>query len=502
MNIKEKIKQNKWNIIITLIYAIVTFIITVFFHEKWRDEAQAWLIAKDLDIIGIIKQMSFEGHPPLWHLILMPFAKLGFPYITESIISWGIMVITVWIFLIKSPFKKETKILILLTAPFIYLYPSIARNYCLIPLALALIAMYYPKRKEKMLGYCLSVLLLAYTHVLMLSMVGILYLFYFIDEIFYTKKTKADKKRLTIAIAISAIGLICLIFILMGSTTKNTEIPLNNDNTVFSINKVKLLTNSIFGQLFGVVSNSKGFEIYFYIWLILLVLFQARKNLENLVIAFVTISWQIFIYLFIYGASYQKTSILLLIAVFIAWINSYNEKSIEENKFFVNINKIVKLGCLVALVLNAMLGVTEINYDIKDNYSNAKDIAQYINKNIEKDSIFICINTSTASAVIPYTHGQKYWNPVSEEFFTYITWNKSSLTNLGLDEIIEKVQKNFNKSNKLYLIESDRLNNNQTESIKNFQQKNILSEKLYDTDDDCVVKGESYTIYKINLQEN
>ena len=73
---------------------------------------------------------------------------------------------------------------------------------------------------------------------------------------------------------------------------------------------------------------------------------------------------------------------------------------------------------------------------------------------------------------------------------------------MGLDEIIEKVQKNFNKSNKLYLIESDRLNNNQTESIKNFQQKNILSEKLYDTDDDCVVKGESYTIYKINLQEN
>ena len=115
MNIKEKIKQNKWNIIITLIYAIVTFIITVFFHEKWRDEAQAWLIAKDLDIIGIIKQMSFEGHPPLWHLILMPFAKLGFPYITESIISWGIMVITVWIFLNKSTFKKETKILILLT---------------------------------------------------------------------------------------------------------------------------------------------------------------------------------------------------------------------------------------------------------------------------------------------------------------------------------------------------------------------------------------------------
>ena len=52
-----------------------------------------------------------------------------------------------------------------------------------------------------------------------------------------------------------------------------------------------------------------------------------------------------------------------------------------------------------------MLGVTEINYDIKDNYSNAKDIAQYINKNIEKDSIFICINYTKASIGIQNTYG-------------------------------------------------------------------------------------------------
>lgn len=72
----EKIKENKIDIIIFLIYAIVTFVITIIFHEKWRDEAQAWLIARDLDFWGIIKQMTYEGHPPLWHFILAPFAKL------------------------------------------------------------------------------------------------------------------------------------------------------------------------------------------------------------------------------------------------------------------------------------------------------------------------------------------------------------------------------------------------------------------------------------------
>lgn len=111
--INDTIKKNKLNIFITIIYAVITFIITIIFHEKWRDEAQAWLLARDLNINDLINQMSYEGHPPLWHLILMPFAKLGFPYITESIISWAIMCITTWLILTKSPFKKVTQILIL-----------------------------------------------------------------------------------------------------------------------------------------------------------------------------------------------------------------------------------------------------------------------------------------------------------------------------------------------------------------------------------------------------
>ena len=84
--IKNYIKENKKDLIIILIYAIITFIVTIFFHEKWRDEAQAWLLARDLNPIELFKQMKYEGHPPLWHLILMPFAKLGFPYMTINII--------------------------------------------------------------------------------------------------------------------------------------------------------------------------------------------------------------------------------------------------------------------------------------------------------------------------------------------------------------------------------------------------------------------------------
>ena len=59
-----------------IVYLALTFIGAAR-HEIWYDEAQAWNIAKYNDISGIIGFMKYEGHPPLWHFVLYPFAKAG-----------------------------------------------------------------------------------------------------------------------------------------------------------------------------------------------------------------------------------------------------------------------------------------------------------------------------------------------------------------------------------------------------------------------------------------
>lgn len=74
-------------IIVFTIYACITFSL-LFFHESWRDEAQAWLLARDCSIPELVAAMKYEGHFLLWYFILMPFAKNGFPYITTNILSW------------------------------------------------------------------------------------------------------------------------------------------------------------------------------------------------------------------------------------------------------------------------------------------------------------------------------------------------------------------------------------------------------------------------------
>lgn len=482
MSIKEKIKKDKWNIIITIIYAIITFVVTVVFHEKWRDEAQAWLIARDIDIIGIIKQMSYEGHPPLWYLILAPFAKMGFPYITESIISWGIMVFTSWLLLKKSPFKKGIQILILLSEPFIYLYPTISRSYCLIPLAIILIAIYYPVRKEKQIQYASSILLLAYTHVIMLALVGMLYFFFFTEQIFFTKKSKQDIKKLIIAVSIGAIGLLCLVFMLMGSTDKNGFISIENFND-FNIIKAKVVINVVETQICGTIAGNAVFKVVFWIWCLILTLLGIKKSPKSLITAVVSIIWQMYIYLFIYISSEQRTNTIILIGFLIAWINIKENKKIN-NKILKNI---VFCGAIALLILNVILGAQKIIQDYKTVYSAAKVTADYIEENIENDAVFVCTDGPISSAIIPYIKNKKFWNPSAEEYFTYVTLNEKSNIKMSGEEIIKKAKERFKDREKVYILDCN----------KKIQDKSLIL--LYKSEKNSIRIEENYIIYEMNI---
>ena len=67
-------------IFVLLIYA-ATHLCMALVHEPFFDEAEAWQIARSATIRTLLLETThYEGHPPLWHLILMPLAKDGAPY--------------------------------------------------------------------------------------------------------------------------------------------------------------------------------------------------------------------------------------------------------------------------------------------------------------------------------------------------------------------------------------------------------------------------------------
>jgi len=111
------------------IFIILSIILTIG-HNPWRDEAQVWMMTRDLpDIPSLLSQMRYEGTPPLWHLIIYPFVKLGFPYITLSLIHFLINLSAIYPLIYKSPFNKIIKILLVFNYFLFIEFNIIARSY-------------------------------------------------------------------------------------------------------------------------------------------------------------------------------------------------------------------------------------------------------------------------------------------------------------------------------------------------------------------------------------
>ena len=62
-----------------IVYICITVVMLVN-HQPWFDEAHAWTVAQELNILDIIYQAPLEGHTFLWYTLLMPFAKTNFFY--------------------------------------------------------------------------------------------------------------------------------------------------------------------------------------------------------------------------------------------------------------------------------------------------------------------------------------------------------------------------------------------------------------------------------------
>ena len=90
--------------------------------------------------------MNYEGSPALWHLILMPFAKMGFPYESIKFVHITITFATAILIVYKAPFSRLTKLLFLFSYYMSWEYAIIARSYIVTLFLLFSIATVYKNR--------------------------------------------------------------------------------------------------------------------------------------------------------------------------------------------------------------------------------------------------------------------------------------------------------------------------------------------------------------------
>ena len=143
-----------------LVWIAVTATISVR-HEPWRDEADAWLVARDADVVTFIRHTSLSGTPALWRVILLPLARGGAPYDSQKAVHLAIAAATAALILFRSPFHWLTRLAAVFSYFFAYEYAVVVQDYALTVLLLLLIALWYPTRGERPYRYAALVALLA-----------------------------------------------------------------------------------------------------------------------------------------------------------------------------------------------------------------------------------------------------------------------------------------------------------------------------------------------------
>ena len=160
--LKSKSDKNtsRWLMYAVLFTYVAINAVLVYFHEPWRDEAQSYLLCRDLNLGQLLAQMHVEGHSCLWLLLCFPWIKLGAPIFVQNVISLAICSFAAWIVLFKSPLPVYTNVAIVFSQALCYFFAVIARCYALIPLALFLNVWAFPNRKKRPYLYALTIALL------------------------------------------------------------------------------------------------------------------------------------------------------------------------------------------------------------------------------------------------------------------------------------------------------------------------------------------------------
>lgn len=163
-------------------------IVGISYHEQWRDEGSDWLTVRHVSIGELFGTMIPQiGHPPMWYFLMYPLGNLGLPLVTVNIVSALVMALAMYFMLFKLKFPFYLKVALVFSMFFVYEYPVVGRNYCLVVLFLMLTLWYYPKRFEHPIIYALILVALYNTHSMVFPMAFGIMLLYFWELIEFKK---------------------------------------------------------------------------------------------------------------------------------------------------------------------------------------------------------------------------------------------------------------------------------------------------------------------------
>lgn len=499
---EKKITKEQIVLFISFTVYIAINLICVFHHECWRDEAQAWLLARDKSVIELLRFLHLDGNLFLWIVMLMPLAKMGLPIITENILSFIIVSLAVFLLYYKTTMPMLFKIAISYSSAFLYFTSVIARPYCLTILMLVLLLMYYDSRIEKPFRYHIILCLLSQTHIIMLGFVSALLLTYYIEIIVrYRNDTKGMMTKF-IPSFIVVVGEIAVILQMSGASGNSGGAISCIKNCVKDVLFMfPQFIQQIMSQYKDIVYSAVGNAFCSNMVIVLsplcfiLMVVKVKRYWCELLWIILGIGYAIFVYQYVNATKLTyRSACSLFIYIFIWAVLYFQTKQRKSQNIKISIDSLLlilySVMVLFITVGSIPLSIDNIKKDYNCQYSGGKEMAEYINKKLPNDSIIVFLQSNKiagGSSINAYLNGKECWNPSQRDYYSYADWGiESWWACKDYDMMNNLIESDLKGGNDIYIVCG----------VDDEQQCIDHGLKLIYREDYAIWEDEDYALYK------
>ncbi|OGG04285.1 hypothetical protein A2Z33_04000 [Candidatus Gottesmanbacteria bacterium RBG_16_52_11] len=399
-------KQTLLTIVFLLYIALILF--GVFHHEPWRDEAHAWMMARQDSIPTIIDNAKYEGTPVLWFMMLVPFAKFGFPYQTMNFLH-GVIAITFAFLLLKyGKFPSVVKVLMLFSYFFAYEYSIIARNYVLTVVLLFAIASLHALRFDRPLRYATLVALLFQTNLYSIVPAGVL----MVLNGFQLMRSRLLSPQRLAALSIMFASALITFFMLIPDPAYS----INPDIPKYPLEQIPVILRNAFIPSFDhyrplnldVQSMDGAISIITAILFIALFV-KVLRNGSALLITAASLGWLLLINAFIHTGNTRHHGLFQVYIIFLWWFSETVQAG--KSKFESGVKAIFFTSLSILLVISWAYTAYLYSQDYTSNFSGSKNTAEFIvTRNLLHMDI-VAYRSSHGIAVLPYFKDKQFWYP-------------------------------------------------------------------------------------------
>lgn len=401
------------------------------YHELWKDEWQAWLMARDMGWGELLASLYYEGHPALWYLYLKVWALFSTgtndPFLLQT--AHAAVMVGVYhllFFRLKFPFWFKT-LLLLSYYPF-FEYGMVSRGYAFVMLIGFAIVSLLDKPEKNWKWLAALFFLFCQTEVYAVMMAGALLFYLFLENGFLKNWKTIFQKGAFRNIAIGGLAGLAVFIISVFPRGSGEELSRAYLSEPFSSEILFKGFQGMFANTFWIGSipdtnvfgvSSLGFLLSVLVLAGLVFFFRKEKNLLWTLLFFV-VGYFVFLITIYTGGVRQWGTFFIF---FVMLLHLYFSKNTSRSG-----TTLSRATTVISLVFLCSILFFQIRYttlavqkEYNRPFTNAQITANFIKEKVPENVPVVAINKFEAAPVVGYANRKFYALPDGESF-SYFKW--------------------------------------------------------------------------------